>query len=162
MKILVLIRHAKSSWDDPGQGDFDRPLNKRGKQDAPFMGERLKNRGILPDLIVSSPARRAKSTAERIARAVEYPKKAITLKSNLYLADPHEFFEVVRATDDAVQKLFLVGHNPGITEFANTIADYFVPNIPTTGVYAVKFEVNSWMDIEKGTLLFYEYPKKFK
>jgi phosphohistidine phosphatase len=160
MKILTLIRHAKSSWDDAILDDFERPLNKRGKRDAPFMGEKLKAMGMMPDQFLSSPAKRANATAEKIAKKIGYPQNAIILKPSLYLASTFNFFEVVRAIDNNFNKIFLVGHNPGITDFANMLTNSFIDNVPTTGIVAVKFDVKKWSEITTGKLLFFEYPKK--
>lgn len=161
MKILTLIRHAKSSWDDPAIDDFDRPLNKRGKRDAPFMGEKLKSLGQTPDLILSSPAKRARKTAGIFAENVGYPAEAIILKPTLYLANPSTFLNVIRSVDNSFNKLFLVSHNPGITECANMLTKSFIANIPTTGIVSVKFDIQKWEDITTGELLFFEYPKKY-
>jgi phosphohistidine phosphatase len=161
MKILVLIRHAKSNWDNPGIDDFDRPLNKRGKRDAPFMGERLRTRAILPDLIVSSPAIRARKTVEKIAHKVGYPQEAIIYKPNLYLPGFEEFVETIHSIDDNFNKTYLVSHNPGITELAYILSKHYIENIPTSGVFAVKFDVKRWVDVKTGEFLFFEYPKMF-
>lgn len=161
MKILVLIRHAKSSWGDPALDDFDRPLNKRGKRDATFMGERLKSRAVLPDLIVSSPAKRAGKTAEKIAAKVGFPQEAIVIKPKLYLPYVPEFLETIHSIDDNYNRIYLVSHNPGLTELAFSLTNYFVDNIPTAGVFAVKFDVTRWADVKSGKLMFFEYPKMF-
>ena len=161
MKILTLVRHAKSSWGDPSLDDFKRPLNKRGKRDAPFMGEKLKTLDLLPDLILSSPAKRARKTAEKIAQNVDYPIDAIIFKPSLYLAPANEFLEIIRSIDNNFHKIYMIGHNPGITDFANTLTDTFIDNIPTAGVFAAKFDVTKWTDISTGSLLFFEYPKKY-
>src|SRR2546421_80442 len=101
MKTLTLARHAKSSWDDLELSDFERPLNKRGRKDAPFMGELLHSRGFRPDLIVSSPANRALTTARIIAEELEYPLDRIIVNEKLYEADSGDILNVARATDDA-------------------------------------------------------------
>lgn len=163
MKILYLVRHAKSSWDDPSLEDFDRPLNKRGKSDASKMGKRLKKLRIMPDLVVSSPAKRAAKTAQKIAKEIDYPVKKITFKDALYHASSSELLRVIQHTSASVNNLMLFGHNPGLTDFANGLCEDEIDNIVTTGIYALQFEVEDWQQIKlnkKGELLFYDYPKK--
>lgn len=164
MKILYLIRHAKSSWDEPGLGDLERPLSKRGKNDAPKMGKLLNKRGDIPELIVSSPAKRTFSTAKRIAREVNYSIKNIVRDEALYMADTDDFYSVIQSTPDSVKSLMLYAHNYGITYFANHISGSNIDNIPTCGVVRVDFDIDSWQEIsdKKGKLVFFEYPKKHK
>lgn len=163
MKRLYLIRHAKSSWDDPSLPDFDRPLNARGKKDAPKMGKRLKKRGLVPDLIVSSTAKRASKTALALADTLHYDSKHIQWRDELYHASPSEILNVVQKTADDVHTLFLFGHNPGLTDFANRICKTSIDNIVTCGVYALQLDVESWKKVNpdrKAGLLFYDFPKK--
>lgn len=163
MKTLYIIRHAKSSWSDISLRDFDRPLNSRGKKDAPEMGKRLKSRGIMPDLIISSSANRAITTAKTIAREICYPEEKIIATKKLYLAGIESTLETIHKTKEDVDSLVIVGHNPGWTDFSNYIKDdEFIENIPTCGIVAVNFEGNSWNKIErkKGKQLFFDYPKK--
>ena len=115
MKTLVLVRHAKSSWSDPSLDDFDRPLNKRGERNAPEMGRRLGESGLQPDIFVSSPANRARSTAEIIAKELDYPADNIIYHGDLYHASPGDLLEAVRSLGDNIETAFLFGHNPGIT-----------------------------------------------
>lgn len=162
MRTLILVRHAKSSWDNPNLGDKERPLNHRGKSDAPKMGELLKNKGEKPDLLVSSPAKRAYSTAKRIAKELSYKKADIERNEALYMADLEDFFSVIRETPENVYNLMLFSHNYGITYFANNISGGNIDNIPTCGVVRVDFDINSWAEAEnkKGKLVYFEYPKK--
>ncbi|MEK6476856.1 histidine phosphatase family protein [Catalinimonas sp. 4WD22] len=163
MKTLFLIRHAKSSWDDPSLDDFDRPLNDRGKKDAPKMGKRLKKQKIHPDLMVSSTAKRAKKTAQAIADALDYAEKHIQWRDELYHAGPETILRVIQKVDDKVGQLFLFGHNPGLTDIANRIGASPIDNIVTTGIYALQLDITSWQDAQlngKAKLLFYDYPKK--
>ncbi|MBU1138661.1 MAG: histidine phosphatase family protein [Proteobacteria bacterium] len=164
MKRLYLIRHAKSSWADPTLRDFDRPLNKRGKRDAPFMGEKLAELAIRPDFIMSSSAKRAEKTARTIAKAIAYPPKKIFFTEAIYLADENELYRIVQSCDDKVTTLFLVGHNFGITDFAVSIAGVQIDNIPTCGIAAVEFDLDSWQQVvpNSGRLLFVDWPKKYK
>lgn len=164
MKRLYLIRHAKSSWADPTLGDFERPLNKRGKRDAPFMGEKLAERVVRPDFIISSSAKRAEKTARIIAKAIAYPSKKILFTEAIYLADEDELYQVVRSFDDKINTLFLVGHNFGITDFAVSLSGEQIENIPTCGIAAIEFDLDSWQQVgpNRGRLLFFDWPKKYK
>ena len=162
MKTLCLIRHAKSSWKFPKLKDFDRPLNKRGRRDAPFMGALLRRKNILPDQIVSSPATRAISTARMIAEELNYPNHKIIEKRNLYEATSDDLLKVVQSVEENVNSLFLVGHNFDITYFAVKLSDKVIENIPTCGIFSISFDIASWCDIDygKGIFRFFEYPKK--
>ncbi len=163
MKTLYIVRHAKSSWDNSDLDDFDRPLNERGKRNAPEMGERLKEKGIKPDLIISSSAKRAFSTAKKIAKEVDYPVDKIKKSENLYLASISSAINIIRQVDDSVAALMIFGHNPGWTELSNYLCDVYIDNIPTAGVSAIRFDFDSWAKIDKGKgkMLFFDYPKKF-
>jgi phosphohistidine phosphatase len=165
MKTIILVRHAKSSWKDPGLDDFDRPLNKRGKKNAPLMGEKLKERQITPDLVLSSPAKRARKTATAIAKAIGYPKKKIIFDDNMYHADARYLFEMVRNLDDKYETIMLFGHNPDFNDLANMLLKKSsVHNIVTTGVYCIKLNVNQWQKVRegKGESVFYDYPKQYQ
>ena len=162
-RTLVLIRHAKSSWANPLQSDFDRPLNDRGEHDAPMMGERLKKLGVVVDCIVSSSAKRAKQTAKKVADGLGFNKDGIIYADKLYHCISSVFVEVIQATPDDVKTLFVVAHNPGITDFANELSDKFrIDNMPTCAVVAAEIEAEEWSDFlnaaKKVTL--FDYPKK--
>jgi phosphohistidine phosphatase len=163
MRSLYLIRHAKSSWDDPLLKDSERPLNKRGKQDAPLMGKLLNKMGEHPDLIITSPAKRAKSTAKRIAAEIGYDEKGIIIDKLLYMADIEDFINVISATSNKIFRLMLFSHNYGITDFTNFVSSSEIGNIPTCGAVKIDFEFDSWNRInnEKGKLIFFEYPRKY-
>lgn len=162
MKRLYLVRHAKSGWNHSELDDRDRPLNSRGKRDAPFMGQRLKDHDVCPDLIISSPAKRAVKTAKVIAEAVGYPKKQITINDSLYLQGTQAILDTIRGVDDAHQSLMLFGHNPDFTELAELLTDYEVENIPTCGIFCIDFNVGFWQEVDeaKGLFSFFDYPKK--
>jgi phosphohistidine phosphatase len=164
MKTLYLARHAKSSWDMPELKDTERPLNGRGKKDAPMMGKLLKEMDEYPDLIISSPAKRAFSTAKRIASEIGYPRKKIRVNDALYMADTNEFMFVISDTKKSVNRLMLVSHNYGVTHFANYISGSDIDNIPTAGIVRIDFNIASWKDIQekKGKVMFFEYPKKHR
>lgn len=160
-KELILIRHAKSSWADPSLDDRDRPLNKRGKRDAPFMGKRLASHSCLPDKIISSPARRARKTARIIARQLSYPKKDIILLEDLYTSSINAMYRVLRGCDNEINRLFLVGHNYVITDFCVDLTGTDITNLPTCALVGIRF-TTPWPDIvpNSGELLFFDYPKR--
>ncbi len=162
MKTLYLLRHAKSSWKYPELDDFERPLNKRGKQNAPAMGQFLQSKKIIPDIILSSPANRAAMTARIIAENLSLPPHRIKYDALIYEASSEILFEVLRSINPPVESAILVGHNPGITTFANLIANHRVGNIPTCGIYGVELNIASWQEISDkcATFKFFEYPKK--
>lgn len=164
MKTLYLLRHAKSSWDFEDLSDHDRPLNKRGRQDAPLMGRELMSREIEPDLIVSSSAVRALTTAALVAKELEYPTETIEINEAIYGASKEELCGIIQATSDDVNKLILVGHNPTITDVANLLSPEHVASIPTTGVVCLTFDCSHWEEIEKenATLHFFDFPKNHK
>jgi len=160
MKKLYIIRHAKSSRSDETLEDFERPLNKRGKENAPMIGERLKEKGIMPDIIISSPAKRAKSTAEMIAKEIGYKKK-ILFDENIYESSVDELCKILTSINDKNSAVFLVGHNPSLNDLAYYYVHHEV-NIPTCGIVEIAFECDTWADIEpkNAKLLSFEYPKK--
>lgn len=164
IKTLYIVRHAKSSWKDSELSDEQRPLNKRGKRDAPFMADLIankvesKNRALL-----SSTAVRAFTTAKVFAKALGIKEKDIIQSDELYLADEDEILGEVKTFIDDYDTLFIFGHNPGFTYFANRVCDTDIANVPTTGVVCVTFNVDKWKDIGfgKGKLEYFEYPKKY-
>lgn len=164
MKNLILIRHAKSSWDEPGVADIDRPLNKRGKRDAPFMGSLLRFRGLEPDRIVTSPARRAAKTARLLAGEVGYPDDAIDVRDSIYMQDVPGLIELIRGLDDRWGRVYLIGHNPELTELTNRLADENIDNVPTCGIASIILEVDAWSHIMEGAgrLAFFDYPKRHR
>ncbi len=164
MKNLVLIRHAKSSWDNAGLDDFDRSVNTRGKNDAPLMAERLKEREISPDLFLSSPANRAVTTARTIADGIDYPIEKIIPDEEIYLAHVEELIALLSEADNSNDRIFLVGHNPGLTNLANHLGNHPIDNMPTCAIYSIQFDTSSWKDIlvAKGKTDFFDYPKKLK
>lgn len=162
-KTLYLIRHAKSSWDDPSLRDHDRPLNKRGKRDAPFMAKKLKEKNIIPDLIISSTAERAIEFANILAEELDYKKKNIKAEKDMYMAGESEMLKILQDVDDRYKTVFMIGHNPYITSFAGRMSGHAVDNIPTSGVFGISFDVDKWSDIKigKGSFISFDYPKKF-
>lgn len=162
MKTLILVRHAKSSWKDSSLADIDRPLNKRGKRDAPFMGALMKKENILPDLLLSSPAKRACTTAKIFAEELGLKKIDVVTDEQIYLSSASELIDVINEIEDKYNKVMMFGHNPGFTTLNNYLTDHYVDNIPTCGISVIEFDLNSWQDVSAGTgkLVQYEYPKK--
>ena len=160
MKKLYLIRHAKSDWSNPSLDDFDRPLNKRGKKNAPFMGKILNQKGISPDLIISSPAYRARNTAIKIAKKIKYHDEII-FNEYLYEASLKTILEIVNYIADEYDNVFIVGHNPGLNMLAFYLID-FNDNIPTSGVLEIEFNCDLWREASKRNANFvsFDYPKK--
>jgi len=161
MKILLMVRHAKSSWKDPDLADHQRPLNKRGKKDAPKMGGRLQKRGVRPDIIVSSDARRAMDTAVAMAEKLGLAPKAIRQTPELYHGAPDRILAVVHQFEDGWKQVMVVGHNPGLTEMANRFTPRPIANIPTAGVVELRFNTRSWRNISRDNLAFssFDFPK---
>ena len=162
MKILTIVRHAKSSWKDMGLRDRDRPLNKRGKRDAPEMGRRIHEHGIRPSLIVSSPAKRAWTTAKAVADAINYPREFLQKEDALYLASLDTILDVIVAQDNGFNNLMLFGHNPGFTDMANFLVPGLTNNLPTAGVVSVEIDQDDWnlYTRPKTRLLVHDWPKK--
>ena len=163
MKNIFFVRHAKSYWGDQSLSDFDRPLNKRGKEDAPLMGKILIEKKVKPDLIISSPAKRARRTAIFIADKINYPEKKILFDEQLYEASPNDILKVLMKLDEKHNSVMLFGHNPGLTLLNNFISDMYVDNIPTCGIVALEFD-NEWVKLDKNSCrqLFFDYPKLHK
>jgi phosphohistidine phosphatase len=162
-RTIVLIRHAKSSWANPLQSDFERPLNDRGKTDAPEMGKKLKKIGLKPDLIISSTAKRTRQTAKRIAEETGYETDNIKWEEKLYHCIPPVFEEVINEATNKAKTIFIVAHNPGITEFVNQLApDFSVDNMPTCGIVGAHVDAEEWTDFTnaKRKVFLFEYPGK--
>ena len=164
MKMLYLIRHAKSSWDDFDLKDIDRPLNERGEKDAPRMGKRLKERGIYPDIMLTSTAIRALETCKVIAKALDFPIEKIKTDNRLYHANEDQLLKVVKEIEDLNDKeevVMIFGHNPGLTDFANSLLNERIDNIPTCGVVASRIRVKTWKETTfgNGEMKFFDFPK---
>jgi phosphohistidine phosphatase len=161
LKTLLLIRHAKSDWGDPSLSDFDRPLNARGKNDAPLMAQRLLDRNIFIDAFISSPANRAKRTARVFAREYKRGKEEIIFRDELYAAPENVFYDVIRNAENKFKCIAIFAHNPGLTDFANQLTDTRVDNIPTCGIFAIKADCDKWKNFETADkhFWFFDYPK---
>ena len=164
MKTLYLIRHAKSSWDDLDLTDIERPLNERGKKDAPRMGKRLKEKNIFPDVMWSSPATRALETCKVIAKILGFAEEKIRTDRRLYHADEDQLLKIVQEIqdqNDEEEVVMLFGHNPGLTVFANLLLNEHIENIPTCGVVGSIITVKSWREATfgSGEMKFFDFPK---
>ena len=161
MKHLTLIRHAKSDWSDPDLSDFDRPLNGRGKKAAPKMGKRLAMRGDIPDIFISSPAKRARKTTRLIARELEISKAEIFYQAEIFEAEAKALIRLLSQLAEHTH-VALVGHNPGLTELAEWLCPDSPVWLPTCAVLTLALEIDSWEDINKGCshILNYDFPKK--
>ncbi len=162
MKNLFLIRHAKAIEPVSGIDDFDRPLMDKGIKNAHLMGKLLHQQQIKPQLIISSPAARALSTAMIMSKELDYPYSKIVLEEKLYESSVNNYFHVIKKTSDAVQTLFLFAHNPTITEICHSLTDTFIDIIPTTGIIGLSFNIDAWQKIDtaKGALILVDFPKK--
>ncbi len=163
MKTLLIIRHAKSSWDGTALNDFERSLNEKGKKDAPIMAQRLLDSKINIDAFVSSPAKRAKKTAELFCKTYNRNAEEIFFVSALYHPSPETLFTVIEQLDNKYSSVAIFSHNEGITEFANKLAENFViDNMPTCSVCAVEVKIDKWKDFAKSkrNLLFFYSPER--
>ena len=163
MKNLYLTRHAKSSWGNPGLADIDRPLNSRGKKAAPSMGKLIMDRGENPELLISSPANRAFSTAKEFAKEMGCAETNIIVNRAIYGAGAQQLLNLVQDVDDLYNSIMLFGHNPTFTSFCNMLSGENILNIVTCGVVRIDFEFSSWknIDFNSGRMIYYEYPKKY-
>ena len=161
MKTQFLIRHAKSSRDDTALPDKDRSLNDRGRRDAPKMGKRLAKRDVTPDLILSSPARRALTTAEIIAKKLDYKRKDIVVDDRLYAGAADDLLKVIHKLGDKLESVMLFGPNPELTELAHRLSSE-ITHMPTCAVAEFTFNAESWSNIGKARVakVALDYPKK--
>lgn len=160
MKTIFLNRHAKSAWDNPELSDFDRPLNARGKSDAPMMAARLLEREKSMDLIVSSSAKRAFSTAKKFAKAFGFKKKHIQKDINIYEASIPQLLRVINQLDDSKDRIMIFGHN---TTFSEMVAYLSGQNVfmATCAVAKIEFDIDSWQEVSQGNgeFIYVDYPK---
>ena len=154
-RTLYIARHAKSSWKDMSLSDFDRPLNKRGKKDAPFISDLLKENGIHPDLILSSPAKRAKKTAKQYHKTLG---GELRFEESIYEAQLMTLLHLVQEAFKKADSVMIVGHNLEFTALNDMLSDKEIFNIPTSGVVGIVFDDE--VAPHKGKQLFFEYPKK--
>ncbi len=150
MKTLLILRHAKSSWDNAYLADHDRPLNARGKADAPRMGRLLAQEDLTPQVIYSSSAERALATAEAVALACGY-EDALAVRRSLYHADPLDYLEVLQSAPETAQCVMVVGHNPGLEELVEALTGT-AAQMPTAALAQVELPVAQWRDVNEETL----------
>lgn len=148
MKTLVLVRHAKSAWGDPTLPDHDRPLNDRGRRDAPEMGRRLRERGTMPDAILSSTAVRARSTAEALAEALGVDGSGLRLDERLYGSSPETILDVVGELEDELTTAIVVAHDPGLSDLAYRLSGE-IEHMPTCAVAEFRFAAWSWAELRE-------------
>jgi phosphohistidine phosphatase len=161
MKTLILVRHAKSSWEDAALPDKERPLNERGKRDAPDMGKRLAKRDVKPELILSSPARRAFATAKIIAKSLGYKLKNIVVDDRLYPGAADEILNSIHRLDKQLDRVMIVGHNPALADLAHRLSSE-IDRMPTCAVAKFRFDVKAWSMVDTSSLatVRLEHPKK--
>jgi len=164
MKILYLMRHAKSSWSYDELNDHQRPLNERGRDDAPLMGQALAERNITVDLLLTSSAVRAQSTAVLVAREIKYPHDQIQVDESVYRAEVKDLLRVVRDCPDTANSVLLVGHNNTITDFANLLSPSPINEMATSAIVCLHFRIENWAKIDRANAEFYFYdtPKNQK
>ncbi len=162
MKIVCLIRHAKAGRDDPSLRDFDRPLNARGKKQAPWLGRRLKESNVQPGVIVSSPARRAMATAETLAKGIRYPREKIIVEPVVYESGALAILGVIKDIKPDHDAAVVVGHNPALSDLMRYLGRRELDELPTGGIVCLRFGVGSWKKIArgKGEVLFYDAPPR--
>ena len=163
MKTLILIRHAKSSWDSDALSDRERPLNKRGIRDAPFMGGTLKSKSIRPQLLISSPALRAHTTAKYIAGQIDYPEDNIRIEDLIYESGSRSIINLLASLNDKLNQVAIFGHNPDFSYLATYFSGSSIGNVPTCGIVCIDFPIETWKDIPdtNGKLRFFDFPKNY-
>ncbi len=163
MKTLYIVRHAKSSWDERGVSDHDRKLNARGLRDAPLMGEVFNDKSYHPDVVFSSSANRAFTTAKLIADKIGYGADNIVVTKDIYDATTSDLVNLINTFDDKYESAMLFGHNPGFTVLANLLTDKYIDNMPTCAAAVIELNIDSWKEVESdcGKLFAFEYPKKY-
>lgn len=163
MKQLFIIRHAKSDWGDFTLPDFERPLNERGKADAPVMAKRLLSKKIKIDAFISSPARRAKKTCKLFCKEFHIDDNEIIFIEKLYNAQVEIFFETILSLDNKYEHVAIFAHNPGVTDFANRLCkNVHIDEMPTCAIFAVEADIANWKMFKQSekSFLFFDYPKK--
>jgi len=163
MKTLYLIRHAKSDWNNANLTDFERPLNKRGLKDAPFIAEKLKELTFNPDHIICSPAQRTSSTAKIICNGINYPIKDIVFEHSIYEASVTTLISLINLLPNNKDEVAIIGHNPSTTQLSNYLTDDYIGNMPTCSIVKIELEIDNWNEIVDGIGIqrFFIYPKAF-
>jgi phosphohistidine phosphatase len=161
MKTILIVRHAKSSWENFTVSDYERPLNERGQKNAPEMASRVLKKGVKADVLLSSPARRAHTTAKLFAVVWKMDPSRITIVTDLYNPSHEAFVNTILTAPDTAETIALFSHNPVITEFANSLSKKKIEHMPTCSVFAVKADIKLWSDFEVGNseFFFFDTPK---
>lgn len=164
MKTVYILRHAKSSWSDPTLADIERPLNKRGKRDAPLMAEIMRRFNYIPDRIYLSPSARTRATIKPIVKILEIPKEQISIEYPLYHGYYDDYEAIIQNIDADIDSILMVGHNPGITYIANSCAGPILDNVPTSGLLVIQSSIDDWnsFSFSESTLVKYHFPKMYK
>jgi phosphohistidine phosphatase len=161
MKTLLLLRHAKSSWHDPALDDHERPLNTRGRRDGPRMGELVREYGLMPDVVISSDAVRARLTATAVAEAARFAGEVL-LHPHLYTACPADILSLLQTVQENAETVMIVGHNPGLEELVEQLTGER-QDLPTAALAHIVLPIDQWRDLElstRGTLLGNWRPKE--
>lgn len=161
MKNLIIVRHAKSSWEDSLR-DKDRPLTTRGANDAELVAQHVKNSVAKTAVIISSTAKRAVETAKIFAQNLSYPVECIIYNDDLYTFSENKLEKIIKNFNDALETVILFGHNDAITNFVNKFGDVAVENVPTSGFISLEFDTNDWKNIEKGKIKILIFPKDLR
>jgi phosphohistidine phosphatase len=160
-KQLIVVRHGKSDWAESGMSDFDRPLNHRGHKNAVEMAERMSRKSLIPALIVSSPAKRALTTAQHFSTVWNMPNQNIQREPSIYDENTTALLKVVNKLNNDYDRIALFGHNPGLTDFINYLANTHLYNLPTAAVAVIDFPFDDWLLVSKhtGNLFLFDFPK---
>lgn len=163
MKTVYFVRHAKSSWQDMSLPDHDRPLNKRGKRDAPYMAEQMLTMELRADLMLTSSARRARATARFFRKSQDLPKERLLVDKRLYHASIETVLQVIQELPDDLHVIYLFAHNPGLTYIANHFSTKMIDNVPTTGIIKVVSQSMQWINFDPNSAVMkaFYYPKMF-
>jgi phosphohistidine phosphatase len=161
MKTLFIVRHGKSDWEYDDVSDIDRSLKERGINDGYEMAERIRKKGLTPDLIITSTATRASHTALIFSRVLDMEEETVVFSRDLYLAGTDDILSVIFGVDDSIDKLMIFGHNPGFTYLANQLSNMQIMNVPTTGMVILNFNVEKWTEISRDKIVSeeFDYPK---
>ncbi len=165
MKTLILVRHAKASWENEEWADLERPLNERGLSDAPVMAEIVaKKLEPKPELILTSNALRALTTANIFAKTLDKNEDAVSVENGIYDRGTKFIINLLKTQPDDINSIILFGHNPDVTSMATYFLGNYIVSLPTCAVVAIDFDIEQWTEIEdiNGKLKFYEYPKKYR
>ncbi len=163
MKTVYLIRHAKSSWEDMQLSDVERPLNKRGFRDAPFMAKVFQAKEKTPNLLISSPAVRAHTTAQYFADVYGIPHSNISIENKMYLGDEENTINIIQALDNDMDTVCIFGHNPNFTHLANIFSKNYIPNVPTCAIVKIEADINEWSawNTDTASMTQFHYPKQY-